>query len=87
MIAFPFFFMFLMNIILWNCRGARKPSFHKHVSELVRNHNPAMLVVMETRVGGDRAKETTDRLPFDGSVHTDTIGYTGGLWMLWDSDR
>ena len=71
-----------MNIIVWNCRGARKPSFQKHVVELVWNHNPAMLVVMETRVGGSRAKEIFDRLPFDGSVHTDTIGYAGGLWLL-----
>ncbi|XP_065618070.1 uncharacterized protein LOC136062661 [Quercus suber] len=67
--------------------GARKPSFQRHVGELVRNHNPTMLVVMETHVGGSRAKKISDRLPFDGSVHTDTIGYASGLWLLWDSDR
>lgn len=38
---------------------------------------------METRVRGDRAKEISRRLPFDESVHTDTIGYAGGLWLLW----
>ena len=76
-----------MNIIVWNCRGAFKPSFQKHVGEPVWNHNPAMLVVMETRVKSSRAKEISDRLPFDGSVHTDTIGYAGGLWLLWDSDK
>ena len=42
---------------------------------------------METRVGVDRAKGIIDRLPFDGSVHTDTIGFSGGIWMLWDSER
>ena len=46
-----------------------------------------MLVVMETRVGGDRAREITDRLSFDGAIHTDTVGYAGGLWLLWNSDR
>ena len=46
-----------------------------------------MLVVMKTRVRGNRAKEIIDRLPFDGSVYTDTIGYSGGIWLLWDSDR
>ena len=76
-----------MNIIVWNCRGACKPSFQKHVGELVRNHNPVMLVVMETGVGGSRANEISDRLRFDGlrfdgSGHMDTIGYTGGLWLL-----
>ncbi|XP_075633671.1 uncharacterized protein LOC142606161 [Castanea sativa] len=42
---------------------------------------------METRLGGDRTKEITDRLPFDGAIHTDTIGYAGGLWLLWNSDK
>ena len=26
-------------------------------------------------------------MPFDGAYHTETIGYAGGLWMLWNSDR
>ncbi|XP_050242062.1 uncharacterized protein LOC126691020 [Quercus robur] len=42
---------------------------------------------METRVGGERAKELIDRLPFDGEIHTDSMGYAGGLWVLWNSDR
>ena len=77
----------MMNIIIWNCRGALKPSFKKRVGDLVQNHNPAILVVMETRVGGDRAREITNLLPFDGAIHTDTIGYAGGLWVLWNADR
>ena len=43
----------MMNIIIWNCKGALKPSFKKRVGDLVQNHNPAILVVMETHVGGD----------------------------------
>ena len=54
---------FLMNIIAWNCRGARKPAFKNYVRELVHIHDLAILIVMETRVGGDRAKEITDDLP------------------------
>ena len=77
----------VMNIIAWNCRGARKPTFKSHVRELVRIHNPAILIVMETRVGGVRAKEISDELSFDGAIHTDTIGYAGGLWLLWNEDR
>ena len=26
-------------------------------------------------------------LLFDGAFHTDTIGYAGGLWVLWNADR
>ena len=76
-----------MNIIAWNCRGTRKLAFKSHVRELVHNHDPDILIVMETRIGGDRAKEITDELPFDGAIHTLTIGYAGGLWLLWNEDR
>ena len=76
-----------MNVIILNCRGALKPSFKIHVGELVQSYNPAILVVIETRVGGDRAREITDSLPFDGAFHTETIGYVGGLWVLWNADK
>ena len=80
-------YLLVMNIIVWNCRGALKPNFQRYVSELVRIHNPAILVVMETRVGEDRPKDITDRLPFDGAIHVETIGYAGGIWLLWNLDR
>lgn len=75
-----------MNIIVWNSRGVLKPNFQKHVRELVRNHNPTIMVIMETRLGGERAREITDRFPFDGAIYTETIGFIGGLWFLWNLD-
>ena len=75
-----------MNIIVWNSKGVLKPNFQNHVRELARIHNPAILVIMETRLGGARAKEITNRLPFDGAIHTETVGFTGGLWLLWNYD-
>ena len=76
-----------MNVIIWNCRGALNPSFKICVGELVQSYNPAILVVMETRVEGDKAREITNLLPFDGAFHTKTIGYGGGLWVLWNADN
>ena len=76
----------IVNIIIWNSRGVLKPNFQNHVRELARNHNPAIMVIMETRLGGERAREITDRLPFDDAIHTETIGFVGGLWLLWNSD-
>ena len=77
----------IMNIILWNSRGALKPNFQNYVREFAQNHDPAIMVITETKIGGERAKEITDRLPFDMAIHTDTIGYAKGLWLLWNSDR
>lgn len=44
-------------------------------------------MVLETRLGGDKAREIIDRLPFDGAIHTNTIGYVSGLWLLWKSNK
>lgn len=77
----------IMNIILWNCRGALNPHFQRTVADLVNRHSPAVLIITETRIGGDHAKEITSRLPFDGVIIADTIGFAGGIWLLWNSDR
>lgn len=76
-----------MNIIIWNSRDVLKPNFQSYFGDLSRDHDPALFVVMETRLGGDRAKAITDRLPFDGAIHTNTIGYAGGLWLLWNLEK
>lgn len=83
----PISLPFIMNIIAWNNRGALKPNFQSHVRELVCVHDPAIFVVMETRLGGARAKDITDRLLSDGVIHTETIGFASGLWLLWNSDK
>lgn len=72
-----------MNILLWNCRGALNADFKRRIFEMVINHRPSILVVTETRVGGDIAEKIIEGLPFDGFITTDTIGYAGGLWILW----
>ena len=53
----------------------------------INAHSPSIVIVTETRVGGERAKEITSRLPFDGALHADTVGYSGGIWVLWNSDE
>nr|XP_023877603.1 uncharacterized protein LOC111990031 isoform X2 [Quercus suber] len=82
-----FFISIMMNIIIWNCIGALKPSLQSSVCDLVANHDPTMIVVMETRIGNDKAQDITDRLPFQGALYTDSIDFAGGLWLLWDPDR
>ena len=76
-----------MNIIIWNYRGALKLSFQANFRDLVANHDPIIFVVMETRLGSEMAKEIMGKLPFQGVIHTDLVGFVGGLWFLWDSDR
>ena len=76
----------IMNILIWNCRGAMKPTFKKTVMDLVELHQPVILVITETRIDGPRADEIIRRLSFDGAYSTKTIGHAGGIWLLWRSD-
>ena len=75
-----------MNIIFWNCKKALNPSFYQLVDNIIRAYAPSIMVITETRVGGTRAKEIIDRLPFDGAAHADTVGYARGIWLLWFTD-
>ena len=72
----------IMNILIWNCRGAMKPQFRKTVMDLVDWHSPILMVIIETRMSGARADEIIEALPFDGYAVADTIGFAGGIWML-----
>ena len=75
-----------MKILIWNCKGALNPEFKRRACELVANHRPSIMVIMETRVGGERAEKIIEGLPFDGFIITDTIGYASGLWILWNKE-
>ena len=44
-----------MNILLWNCRGVLNVDFKRRIYEMAISHFPSIMVVTETRVGGERA--------------------------------
>lgn len=76
-----------MNILLWNCRGALNADFKRRMLEMMVNHQPSIMVITKTGVGGDRAERIIVDLPFDGSYTTDIVGYAGGLWLLWKKEE
>ena len=76
----------IMNILIWNCRGAMKPTFKKTTLDLVEWHQPVIFVITETRIDGPMTDDIIRRLPFDGAYSTETIGYASGIWLLWCSD-
>lgn len=54
--------------------------------DLVEWHTPILMVITETRLSGARAVEIIETLPFNGFVVADTIGFAGGIWLLWRTD-
>ena len=76
----------VMNILMWNFRGALNLDFKRRIYEMAINHNLAIMVITKTRVDRDRAERIIADLPFDGFITTETIGYAVGLWVLWKKE-
>ena len=86
--SFSIYFLSVdMNMLIWNCRGALNPNCFSLIFDLIHKHLPAILVIMEMKVSGDRARSIVNRLPMDGAILVNNIGLTGGLWVLWDSTQ
>ncbi|OMO77087.1 hypothetical protein COLO4_25350 [Corchorus olitorius] len=75
----------MMTILVWNYRGVRNPEFLRDARDLIRFHNPDTLIVTETKARISEAQQVVGRLPFDRWLDAETIGYKGGIWMLWHS--
>ena len=75
-----------MNILVWNCRGAMKPSFCSTIRDLTNFHSPSIVVVTETRISSSRAGDIIRTLPYDGIHTTDPIGYVRRIWLLRRTD-
>uniref|UniRef100_A0A2N9IZP5 C2H2-type domain-containing protein n=1 Tax=Fagus sylvatica TaxID=28930 RepID=A0A2N9IZP5_FAGSY len=75
-----------VNILTWNCRGVLNPCFRKALLDTLHINNPEILILTETRLGGDRAAELARSFPFDGFLCTNTIGFAGGIWILWKTE-
>lgn len=78
---------FPMSILSWNCRGAAHPDFNNDIAELVLQHNPMLIFILETRLAASKAEDLKIRLRFDKVYGIDSNGLSGGIWMLWDSER
>uniref|UniRef100_A0A2N9FKN7 Endonuclease/exonuclease/phosphatase domain-containing protein n=1 Tax=Fagus sylvatica TaxID=28930 RepID=A0A2N9FKN7_FAGSY len=74
-----------LNVLTWNCRGVLNPCFRRALLDLLKINDPAILILTETRLGGVRATELAKSFPFDGFLCTNTIGFAGGIWILWKS--
>ncbi|GLT69081.1 hypothetical protein SLA2020_412600 [Shorea laevis] len=76
-----------MKVISWNCRGATNNEFKRNAMEIIREHNPGIFIIMETKLAGDRAVEVARSLGLPKWELVDADGYVGGIWVLWDDSR
>ncbi|PKA61090.1 hypothetical protein AXF42_Ash005986 [Apostasia shenzhenica] len=74
----------MVNILSWNCRGARKPATRRYLKALVDSHSPVVVCLLETRLAFFSRRDV-DRLI---GRHWDFVfslaeGKSGGILLLW----
>ncbi|XP_061375835.1 uncharacterized protein LOC133317945, partial [Gastrolobium bilobum] len=67
-------------------RGWKKGLFPL-IKDLTRRYRICILVLLETRIGGLRAKQVAKSLGFSNFFISDPIGFSGGIWILWNSSE
>ncbi|XP_057419026.1 uncharacterized protein LOC130713258 [Lotus japonicus] len=77
--------MVFMNIVSWNIRGAAARGVSLMLRDLVHRHSVSCLAVLEPRISGPRALSIIRSLEFQGVHVEDAIGFSGGIWILWDT--
>lgn len=72
------------SLMAWNCRGAGSHLSHIHLLEMLRNHKPDVLALLETRVSSHSAKRIVDNSHFTDVLAVEARGFADRIWLLWD---
>ncbi|XP_021829150.1 uncharacterized protein LOC110769479 [Prunus avium] len=71
----------------WNARGAVCTKFKNTVMNLIHNHHVDLLFICEPRISGTKAASVVKSLGFSCSEVVDAVGFSGGLWLLWNENK
>lgn len=74
-----------MRVLAWNCRGAGCPNTVRTILQLIRDHSPTILFLMEPRVSSTKAKRIIRNTHYTHVAVVEARGFSGGLWCMWDA--
>jgi exonuclease III len=72
-----------MSLISWNCQGLGNPWTVRNLYELVKENNPDVLFLIETRMKAVQIDKIRRRLHFSFAFPMPSRGRKGGLAILW----
>lgn len=81
-----FFFLFIFSMIInsWNCQGSCSSEFCRGFKEYKRLFKPDIFCLLEPRTSGSHANSICRRLEYDYWIRAEAVGYSGGIWILWN---
>jgi exonuclease III len=75
-----------MNLLSWNCRGLGNPRAIRDLRLLVKEKQPTLLFLMETRAKNKKLQAIRRLLGFEGMFSIDPVGLSGGIALFWKNN-
>ncbi|CAL1357018.1 unnamed protein product [Linum trigynum] len=75
----------MVNIFAWNCQGAGHDKFIAYLHSFFVPTRPDIVIIVEPRISGRVAQQVISRMGFDGLLMVDAVGFSGGIWVLWNN--
>ncbi|XP_060969470.1 uncharacterized protein LOC133036757 [Cannabis sativa] len=73
-----------MSLLSWNARGLGSSRAFRNLSLLVKQHQPQLLFVMETKLRAGSIDRFKTQLSFDFGFEVPRRGLGGGLFLFWN---
>ncbi|XP_031402735.1 uncharacterized protein LOC116212324 [Punica granatum] len=72
-----------MRVLCWNCRGAGSSRFVRVMKEMIRDHRPNIVVIVEPRISGAKADAVCRKFSDYSVERVEAQGFSGGIWVWW----
>lgn len=66
-------------MISWNCQGLGSSLTIQTLKELIREHKPTIIFLMETKNSKNKLETLRTRIGMDNCEYVDPIGHSSGL--------
>ncbi|GLT52118.1 hypothetical protein SLA2020_254760 [Shorea laevis] len=60
--------------------------FRRRISDLKIQYSPSIMLILETKLSGQDAREAAANCGFSYTYVVDSQGRAGGIWLLWDGE-
>ncbi|KAJ4834508.1 hypothetical protein Tsubulata_049656 [Turnera subulata] len=77
----------MIKLLSWNCRGPGSREFFQSFKDLCSLNKPDVVFLFELRISRAKAARVSMSLGFNSTVRRDPVGFSGGIWVLWHSNR
>ncbi|CAN1136492.1 hypothetical protein LINPERHAP2_LOCUS9487 [Linum perenne] len=73
------------TVFSWNCRGAGHKKYLATFRSYLGQFKPSIVFILEPRISGNKADVVSRKLGYTDCVRVDSVGFAGGIWVLWSS--